>query len=289
MKQLCIHTITTKPWRLEESLDNYCRQEVGGISVWQDAVQSIGTVEAGKLIKEYPIKVVSYVRGGFFPHSSREYRQKAVDHNKKMLDEAVDVDAPMLVLVCGAEPSVNLGESRKQIQAGIEAILPHAQSVGVKLAIEPLHPMYADTRSAINTLKQANDMAAAINNDFVGVALDVYHVWWDDTLEQEIRRCGALNKLFAFHICDWKVPTSDMLLDRGLMGEGCIDLKTIKHWVKQAGFNGFHEVEIFSNIHWAKDQHQFLAEIIAAYKDYTALEANINSKTTVYKAQTTLT
>ncbi len=289
MKQLCIHTITTKPWQLQEALDNYCKQQVGGISIWQDAVQTIGTAEAGKLIAQYPIEVVSYVRGGFFPHATSEHRQKAITHNKQMLDEAADIGAPMLVLVSGAEPSVNLNESRKQIQAGIEAILPHAQAVGVKLAIEPLHPMYADTRSAINTLKQANDMAVAINSDFVGVALDVYHVWWDDTLEQEIERCGALNKLFAFHICDWKVPTNDILLDRGLMGEGCIDLKAIKHWVNQAGFDGFHEVEIFSNIHWAKNQHQFLAEIIAAYQDYSALEAHVNSKTIVNNVQTTLT
>ena len=126
-------------------------------------------------------------------------------------------------------------------------LLPEAKAAGVKLAIEPLHPMYADTRSAINTLAQANDMAEALNSPWVGVAVDVYHLWWDPALENEIERCGRNNNLLAFHICDWKSPTIDMLNDRGLMGEGCIPIRKIRSWVEEAGFNGFIEVEIFSN------------------------------------------
>lgn len=265
--KLCIHTITTKPWRLEEALDQYAAQQVGGISIWQDAIQEMGAMKAGDLVRQYPIQIVSYVRGGFFPSIDANARQVALDNNKKMLEEAAAVGAPMLVLVCGAEPKIALHESRQQIQAGIEAILPYAQSLGVKLAVEPLHPMYADTRSAINSLKQANDLVAAIDSSWVGVAIDVYHLWWDDNLEAEIQRCGALQKIFAFHICDWKVPTTDMLLDRGLMGEGCIPVAQIKNWVQQAGFNGFDEVEIFSNHHWSRDQHEFLKDIVSAYKN----------------------
>ena len=265
LASLCIHTITTKPWRLEEALAYYTAKGIGGISVWQDAIQEMGASKAGALIGQYPIKVVSYVRGGFFPALESSKRQTAIDNNKQLLEEAAALGAPMLVLVCGAEPGLTLSESRQQIREGIEAILPLAESLQVKLAIEPLHPMYADTRSAINTLKQANDMAASINSAFVGVALDVYHVWWDDNLESEIQRCGALQKLFAFHICDWKVPTQDILLDRGLMGEGCIRVSQIRNWVRQAGFNGFDEVEIFSTSHWSKDQQQFLTEIVEAY------------------------
>jgi len=265
LASLCIHTITTKPWRLEEALAYYTAKGIGGISVWQDAIQEMGASKAGALIGQYPIKVVSYVRGGFFPALESSKRQTAIDNNKQLLEEAAALGAPMLVLVCGAEPGLTLSESRQQIREGIEAILPLAESLQVKLAIEPLHPMYADTRSAINTLKQANDMAASINSAFVGVALDVYHVWWDDNLESEIQRCGALQKLFAFHICDWKVPTQDILLDRGLMGEGCIRVSQIRNWVRQAGFNGFDEVEIFSTYHWSKDQQQFLTEIVEAY------------------------
>jgi sugar phosphate isomerase/epimerase len=142
----------------------------------------------------------------------------------------------LIVLVCGADPSQPLEESRKQIQDGIATILPDAAAAGVKLAIEPLHPMYADTRSAINTLAQANEMAEAVHSKWVGVAVDVYHLWWDPSLENEIKRCGENGKLFAFHVCDWKVPTTDLLLDRGLMGEGCISLKADQGMGGERGF-----------------------------------------------------
>jgi sugar phosphate isomerase/epimerase len=127
--------------------------------------------------------------------------------------------------------------------------------------------MYADTRSAINTLAQANDMASELNSPLVGVAVDVYHLWWDPTLEQEIKRCGKNNHLFAFHICDWNVPTNDFLWDRGLMGEGCIPVRKIRGWVEETGFDGFYEVEIFSTKFWNEDQSQFLKKIITAYKE----------------------
>ena len=263
--QLCIHTITNKPWSLQEALDHYAEKKIGGISVWQDAIKEMGAVKAGDLLGQYSIEVVSYVRGGFFPGVDQNTRQAAIDHNKKMLDEAAAIGAPLLVLVCGATPALSLNESRQQIREGIEAILPHAQSVGVKLGIEPLHPMYADTRSAINTIKQANDLAETIKSKNLGVVVDVYHLWWDDALQSEIERCGKMDALFAFHVCDWKVPTEDMLLDRGLMGEGCINIPAIRGWVEKAGFNGFTEVEIFSNHYWSMDQSQFLDKIIEAY------------------------
>jgi sugar phosphate isomerase/epimerase len=159
-------------------------------------------------------------------------------------------------------------ESRKQIFDGISALLPEAKAAGVKLAIEPLHPMYADTRSAINTLSQANDMAEALASPWVGVAVDVYHLWWDPALEEEIERCGRNKHLLAFHVCDWKSPTIDMLNDRGLMGEGCIPIRKIRNWVEKTGFDGFIEVEIFSDIYWKQDQKEFLYKIIESYKKY---------------------
>jgi len=170
-------------------------------------------------------------------------------------------------LVCGADPSQSLEDSRKQIQDGIAELIPEASAAGIKLAIEPLHPMYADTRSAINTLSQANDMTEALNSPLVGVAVDVYHLWWDPNLEKEIERCGKNNSLLAFHICDWKTPTVDFLNDRGLMGEGCIPIRKIRTWVENAGFNGFQEVEIFSSRYWKMDQSEFLKQIITSYKN----------------------
>lgn len=269
LDKLCIHSITTKPWSLDVALDKYAAAGINGISIWQDAAQSVGMQEARKLVEASPVEVVSYVRGGFFPHHSASARLKAMDDNKRMIDEAAMLGAPLLVLVCGAEPKQSLAESRRQIQDGIEALILHASGQGVRLGIEPLHPMYADTRSAINTLGQANDIAEAIRHEQVGIAVDVYHLWWDDQLEQEIKRCGEQGNLYAFHVCDWKVPTADMLLDRGLMGEGCIDVPLIRSWVEAAGFDGFNEVEIFSNHYWAMDQDEFLTQIIEAYRHHS--------------------
>ena len=171
----------------------------------------------------------------------------------------------MVVLVCGAKPNQSLKESRKQIQEGIEAVLPHAEASGVTLAIEPLHPMYADDRSAVNDLRTANEMAEYFKSDYVGVAVDVYPLWWDPCLKEEILRCGKNGNLAAFHVCDWRTPTEDFLLDRGLMGEGCIDIPQIRGWVEQAGFTGFNEVEIFSSKRWSGDQDAWLKEITEAY------------------------
>jgi sugar phosphate isomerase/epimerase len=219
------------------------------------------------MLREHDLSIVSLCTGGFFPDKDLSKRKSAIDDNRKAIEEAAELDTSMLVLVCGAEPSQLLEESRKQIQDGIAAIIPDASAAGIKLTIEPLHPMYADTRSAINTLAQSNDMAEALNSPWVGVAVDLYHLWWDPFLEKEIKRCGENGNLMAFHICDWKVPTTDMLLDRGLMGEGCIPVKKIRSWVEAAGFTGFNEVEIFSNAYWKEDQSEFLKKIIKAYKE----------------------
>ena len=265
LDRCCIHTITTKPWTLAESVEHYAAAGVKGISVWQNAVEGMTHAQAGDLIRKNGLDVVSYVRGGFYPHTSATERAKAIDHNKKLIEEAAALGAPLIVLVCGASPDQPLETSREQIREGIEATLPLAEQLGVKLAIEPLHPMYAADRSAINSLAQANDMAEAIASPQVGIAVDVYHVWWEPNLEAEIKRCGANNHLLAYHVCDWKVNTVDMLNDRGLMGEGCIDVKKISSWVDQTGFDGYVEVEIFSNIHWATDQHEFLGKIVKSF------------------------
>jgi sugar phosphate isomerase/epimerase len=269
ISQLCIHTITTKPWSIEEAAKNFSIADVTGITVWRDALEGRNIQQTGKMLRDDGLEIVSLCRGGFFPGKDAAKRKAAIDDNKKAIEEAAELGAPLIVLVCGADPAQSLEDSRKQIRDGIETILPFAVAANIKLAIEPLHPMYADTRSAINTLAQANDMAKAINSTNVGVAADVYHLWWDPNLEIEIKRCGENKHLFAFHICDWNVPTSDLLLDRGLMGEGCIPVRKIRGWVEETGFNGFYEVEIFSNKFWKEDQHLFLKKIIEAYKQHS--------------------
>ncbi|MDP9230659.1 MAG: sugar phosphate isomerase/epimerase, partial [Bacteroidota bacterium] len=234
---LCIHSITTKPWKIEEAAKNYAAAGVKGITVWCDALDGRNIKQTGKMLRDHDLTIVSLCRGGFFAHKDLSKIKSAINENRKAIEEAAELGTSMLVLVCGADPCQSLEESRKQIRDGIAAIIPDASAAGVKLTIEPLHPMYADIRSAINTLAQANDMAEELNSLWVGIAVDVYHLWWDPFLEKEIKRCGENGNLMAFHICDWKVPTTDILLDRGLMGEGCIPVKQIRSWVEAAGFN----------------------------------------------------
>ncbi|HEY3755469.1 MAG TPA: sugar phosphate isomerase/epimerase family protein [Opitutaceae bacterium] len=263
--RLCVHTITTKPWSIEQAVRKYAVAGIGGITVWRNALDGRDVPAVGRMIRESGLSVVSLCRGGFFPGVLPADRTTAIDENRRCIDEAAALGAPMIVLVCGAVPGQPLEISRQQIAEGIAAVLPHAAAVGIRLAIEPLHPMYADTRSAINTISQARAVCAEIRSPWLGVAIDVYHVWWDDRLESEIASCGVEGTLFAFHICDWKTPTLEMLNDRGLMGEGCIPIRQIRGWVEAAGFKGFNEVEIFSEIRWKGDQDRFLSEIQQAY------------------------
>lgn len=267
LSRLCVHTITTKPWPIETAIAEFSKAGVKGITVWRDALSGRDIRKTGALARGSGLSIVSLCRGGFFPSSDINKRKTAIDDNKRAIEEASLLGAPLVVLVCGSAPDQPLEVSRQQIRESIEAVLPEARAAGVKLAIEPLHPMYADTRSAINTISQANDIAEAINSPYVGVAVDVYHLWWDPHLESEIKRCGKNDHLFAFHICDWSVPTTDLLNDRGLMGDGCIPIKKIRGWVEETGFNGFNEVEIFSNRWWAHDQSEFLKKIIKAYQE----------------------
>lgn len=268
LSRLCLHTITTKPWSLEAAVAKYAAAGVKGITVWRDALAGRNIAATGAQIRGQGLSIVSLCRGGFFPALDLGDRTKAIEENRKAIEEAHTLGAPLIVLVCGSIPGQSLSESRKQIADGIAALLPDCQASGVKLAIEPLHPVYADSRSAINTLAQANDLVESLGSSHVGVAVDAYHVWWDPALERELSRCGRLGALLAYHVSDWRTPTLDLLNDRGLMGEGCIPLRQIRGWVEAAGFRGFIEVEIFSNRLWSHSQDQLLAQIVHAYRGH---------------------
>lgn len=267
--KLCVHTLTTKPWNLRQCAENYSAAGIHGITIWRNVLENQNLKEAKQLLNDFEMEVVSVARGGFFPSVEKEKRQIAIDDNLFCIDQAAGVGAPVIVLVCGADGRQSLEKSREQIKEGILKILPQAKAAGVKLAIEPLHPMYAGDRSAINTLAQANDLAEEINSEYVGIAVDVYHLWWDNNLQHEIKRCGKNGNLFAFHVCDWNVPTTDFLNDRGLMGDGCINIKQIRGWVEETGFTGYNEVEIFSDKYWATDQKIYFEKIKNAYLKHT--------------------
>jgi len=263
--RLCIHSITHQPWPIETTIEQLSARSVGAITVWRQVLEGHSVSAIATHIRVAGLKVISLCRGGFFPATDISQQQRAIDDNRKAIDQAAELGAPLLVLVPGAHPSQSLHTSRQQIVEGIAAILPHAAACDVRLGIEALHPMYADTRSAINTLRQANELCAQFNSPSLGVVVDVYHLWWDPDLQVEIQRAGDTQRIFAYHICDWKSPTTDLLNDRGLMGEGCIPLRQIRTWIENSGFDGFHEVEIFSNHYWAMDQEVFLERIIQAY------------------------
>lgn len=267
--KLCVHTQTNKPWKLEECIRNYAAAGIHALSIWRHLLENLSYATVRSLLREHEMEVVSLVRGGFFASKERRKRREAVEDNLLAIDQAAEIGAPLLVLVCGSDPDQSLEVSRDQIREGILHILPKANNAGIKLAVEPLHPMYAADRSAITTLAQANDLMEEINDPFLGVAVDVFHLWWDPELEDELNRCGKKQGIFAYHVCDWNVPLKDMLTDRGLMGEGCIPLKQIRTWVEKAGFQGYREVEIFSDRYWAMDQIDYLETIKHAYLNYT--------------------
>lgn len=246
-------------------MDKYAGAGIGGITVWQDALDGRNASLIGEQLRSHNLEIVSLCRGGFFPAEAESDRQKAIDNNRRAIELAAELGAPSVVLVCGAVPGQPLETSRQQIIDGIAAVLPDAEAAGIQLSIEPLHPMYADDRSAINTMAQANEACEQLDHPLLGIAVDVYHLWWDDQLEAQIKIAAENNRLFAFHLCDWMTPTADILNDRGLMGEGCIPIRKIRTWMEENGFTGYNEVEIFSNRWWQSNQDEFLDQIKTAY------------------------
>jgi sugar phosphate isomerase/epimerase len=255
---LSINSMTVKAWSLAELIEGCARAGLSAISPWRDIVQGCGAERAGKLIRAHGMTVTGLCRGGMFPAADEAGRRTALDDNRRAVDEAAAIGAQCLVLVVGGLPkgSRDLNGARMQVREALHALLPYARQARVPLAIEPLHPMYAADRACVNTLAQANDLCDELGEG-AGVAVDTYHVWWDPDLEREIARAGE--KILAYHVNDWLLPTTDLLLDRGMMGDGVIDLRAIRAMVEAAGYRGHCEVEILSaNNWWKRDPDEVL-------------------------------
>jgi sugar phosphate isomerase/epimerase len=248
---ISINSMTVKPWSLAELVEGCARAGISAISPWRDIVQACGVERAAKLIRAHDMTVTGLCRGGMFPAADAAGRRAALDDNRRAVDEAAAIGAQCLVLVVGGLPkgSRDLADARRQVRDGLLALLPHARQARVPLAIEPLHPMYAADRACVNTLAQANDLCGELG-DGAGVAVDSYHVWWDPDLARQIARAGR--NILAYHVNDWLLPTTDLLLDRGMMGDGVIDLRAIRAMVEAAGYRGHCEVEILSAADWWK-------------------------------------
>ena len=254
---LSLNTATVREkWSLREIIAGCARHRIPGISPWRDQVAQTGAKEAARMIRDHGLAVTGLCRGGMFPAPDRRGRRAAIDDNLRAIDDAAILEAACLVLVVGGLPagSKDLPGAREMVRDGIGEVLDHARSAGVPLAIEPMHPMYCADRGCVNTLAQALDLCDELGSGStggLGVVVDVYHVWWDPQLRAQIERAGD-KRLLAYHICDWLVPTTDLLLDRGMMGDGVIDLPLVRSWMGEAGYRGFHEVEIFSARNWWK-------------------------------------
>ena len=254
---LSLNTATVREkWSLREAIEGCARHGIRGISPWRDKLAALGVKEAAKLIRNNGLKVTGLCRGGMFPAADRKGRQAALDDNLRAIDEAAALGARCLVLVAGGLPaeSKDLGGARAMVRDGIGEVLDRARGAGVALAIEPLHPMYCADRACVNTMSHALDLCDELDSakgGALGVAVDVYHVWWDPDLKRQIERAGD-KRLLAFHVCDWLTPTTDLLNDRGMMGDGVIDIPLIRSWMEEAGYRGFHEAEIFSARNWWK-------------------------------------
>ena len=258
---LSLNTATVRErWNLRQMIEGCSRNRIRGISPWRDKLAEMGAKEAAKAIRDHGLTVTGLCRGGMFPAPDRKGRTAALDDNRRAIDDAAILEARCLVLVVGGLPagSKDLAGAREMVRDGIGEVLDHARSAGVPLAIEPLHPMYCADRACVNTLAQALDLCDEMGEG-LGVVVDAYHVWWDPQLKAQIERAGD-KRLLAFHVCDWLVPTTDLLTDRGMMGDGVIDLPLMRSWMERAGYRGFHEVEILSAGNWwRRDPDEVLA------------------------------
>lgn len=259
--KLSLNTATVRQqWNLQQIIEGCARHEIRGISPWRDQVAELGLKETARLIRTHELSVSGYCRGGMFPANTAEQRHNTLNDNFRAVDEALELNAACLVLVVGGLPagSKDLAGARQQVHDGLNTLLEYARPRGMPLAIEPLHPMYAADRACINSLKQANDLIDDLGDEGLGLAVDLYHTWWDADFHHEIRRAGK-KRLLAFHICDWLNPTQDLLEDRGMMGDGVIDIRGFRQAVEALGYDGFHEVEIFSRLNWwMKDPDEVL-------------------------------
>ncbi|VIO71337.1 D-tagatose 3-epimerase [Bradyrhizobium ivorense] len=274
---LSLNTATVrKQGDLTAIIEACARHGIRAIDPWRDQVAAIGLERAVRAVKDAGLDLSGYCRGGMFP-ADAAHRAEARDDNRRAVDEAAALGAPCIVLVVGGLPqysrpgsaaSKDIAAARSQVHDGIAEMLEYAKQAKLPLAIEPLHPAYAADRACVNTTKHALDICDALDparSGAIGVALDVYHIWWDPELIDQIARAGR-NRLLAFHVCDWLVPTKDILNDRGMMGDGVIDIKSVRSMVEAQGFAGYSEIEIFSNDWWTKPMDEVLRTCIARHR-----------------------
>jgi sugar phosphate isomerase/epimerase len=266
ISRLSLNQATTQRWGVREAIDGCVRAGIPAIAFWRDKLAEAGVAAAARMARDAGLHVSSVCRGGMFPAATAAERVARIDDNRRAIDAAAELAADVLVLVCGPAPDKDIQAARAMVADAIEQLIPYAAERGVKLGIEPLHPMYAGDRSVITTLAETLDLVERFATPQVGVVIDTYHVWWDPYLFQQIQR--ARGHIFGFHVCDWLVPTPHMLLGRGMIGDGVIDIRSIRAAVDQAGYTGPIEVEIFNQAIWDMPGDEVLALMCARFVEY---------------------
>ncbi|MDF9813343.1 sugar phosphate isomerase/epimerase family protein [Streptomyces sp. SPB162] len=271
LARLSINQETVKQWSLPELATGCAALAVPGVGLWRAPVQEYGVERAARLMRETGLQVTSLCRGGFFTASDPVARRAALDDNRAAIDEAAVLETGTLVLVSGGLPAGerDIAAARERVADALAELAPYAAERSVRLAIEPLHPMYASDRCVVSTLGQALDIAERFPAEQVGVVVDTYHLWWDDRVPAQIARAGAAGRIAAFQLADWVTPLPEgVLLGRGQLGDGCVDLRGFREQVDATGYSGAVEVEIFNPALWAREGAEVVAEIAHRYREH---------------------
>lgn len=264
--RVSLNQMTTRQWSLPEAVAGCERAGIGWIGLWREKVAEVGMEAARSQLRRSGIAVSSLCRAGFFPSADREAFEARVADGERALEEAAQLGTDLLVLVCGGVVDGDLPGARRAVAEGIERLLPVAEREGVRLGIEPLHPMYCADRSVIVTLNQAISLAERFPAEHVGVVVDTFHIWWDPEVTAAIARAGE--RILSFQVCDWLDPLPDVLRGRGMMGDGVIDFRALGTAVDAAGYDGPVEVEIFNDEVWARPGDDVLAEMLRRLDEY---------------------
>ncbi|GGY17798.1 sugar phosphate isomerase/epimerase family protein [Streptomyces djakartensis] len=272
LERFSINQMTVKQLSMPELVEACGESGVRGVGLWREPVQSYGLEATAKLVRDAGLTVTTLCRGGFLTAIEPRERAEAVADNRRAIDEAATLGTDTLVLVSGglSAGSKDLRGARERIADALAELGPYAERHGVRLAIEPLHPMYASDRCVVSTLAQALDLAERFPAHQVGVTVDTYHIWWDDTAPAQIARAGAGGRIHSFQLADWTTPLPQgVLTGRGQIGDGSIDMREWKAYVEAAGYTGAIEVELFNDGLWARDGREVLAETAARFVEHT--------------------
>ncbi|MDA4885416.1 sugar phosphate isomerase/epimerase [Streptomyces sp. MS2A] len=273
LTRFSINQMTVKQLSLPELTAACGDLGIGNVGLWREPVQAYGVEAAAKLVRDAGLTVTTLCRGGFLTAIDPDERAKALADNRRAVDEAATLGTDTLVLVSGGLPagSKDLNAARERIAEALSELAPYAEQHGVRLAIEPLHPMYAADRCVVSTLTQALDLAERFPAHQVGVTVDTYHIWWDDRAPAQIARAGAGGRIHTFQLADWTTPLPEGVLNgRGQIGDGAIDMREWKAYVEAAGYSGAIEVELFNDALWARDGREVLAETAARFAEHAA-------------------